>query len=99
MSSLTISITVCVLAQPCCSRTGLYHADPCLARGKGLAERQMSGGRPLQVRRRARGELLGADLGVIQAPERLDEVGIARLGLGFHIGVVRATLAAGKRAF
>ena len=24
MSSLTISTTVCVLAQPCCSRTGLY---------------------------------------------------------------------------
>ena len=24
MSSLTISTTVCVLDQPCCSRTGLY---------------------------------------------------------------------------
>ena len=47
----------------------------------------MSGGRSLQVRGGARGKLLGIDLGVIQAPERLDEVGIARLGLGFHIGV------------
>ena len=52
----------------------VVHADPYLARRKGLAERQMGGGRPLQVRGRARGKLLGIDLGVIQAPERLDEV-------------------------
>ena len=48
MSSLTISTTVCVLAQPCCSRAGLYARTFALPPGKTLPNARCAAAAPFR---------------------------------------------------
>jgi hypothetical protein len=59
-------------------------AKLCLACGECSAKGEVRGGRALQVRLRARGELLRVDPGVVKARELLDQAGVARQGPRFH---------------